>query len=135
MPVVGASLLQLLLAVTFLIMPAIAYRYGASAQAAAEAEVARQGFPASILAKNKVKFTERGVRRRRRARLPGWVPLPGARAVRANHLRLSAGHRPARGAGRERLLPVARAMRMRSGDQRPGRARTEMVNLTGPRAG
>jgi hypothetical protein len=32
MPVVGASLLQILLAVTFLIMPAIAYPYGASAQ-------------------------------------------------------------------------------------------------------
>jgi hypothetical protein len=71
MPVVGASLLQLLLAVTFLIMPAIAYRYGARAQAAAEAEVARQGFPAGILAKNKVKFTERGIE----AALPAAIAL------------------------------------------------------------
>ena len=43
----------MLLAVPFLIMPAIAYRYGATVQAAAEAEVARQGFPASILAKTR----------------------------------------------------------------------------------
>jgi len=53
-----AAVLQLLLAATFLIMPTVAYLYGARAQAAAEAEVVRQGFPAEILARNHVNFGE-----------------------------------------------------------------------------
>jgi hypothetical protein len=53
-----AAVLQLLLAATFLIMPTLAYRYGADAQAAAEAEVARQGFPSEVLARNNVNFGE-----------------------------------------------------------------------------
>jgi hypothetical protein len=53
-----AAVLQLLLAATFLIMPTLAYLYGARAQAAAEAEVARQGFPAEVLARNNVNFGE-----------------------------------------------------------------------------
>jgi hypothetical protein len=53
-----AAVLQLLLAATFLIMPTLAYLYGARAQAAAEAEVARQGVPAYVLARNHVNFGE-----------------------------------------------------------------------------
>jgi hypothetical protein len=53
-----AALLQLLLAATFVIMPTLAFLYGARAQAAAEAEVARQGFPADALARNHVNFGE-----------------------------------------------------------------------------
>jgi hypothetical protein len=53
-----AVLLQLLLAATFVIMPTLAFLYGARAQAAAEAEVARQGFPADVLARNHVNFGE-----------------------------------------------------------------------------
>ena len=53
-----AAVLQVLLAATFLIMPALVYRYGADAQAAAEAEVVRQGFPAAVLARNHVHFNE-----------------------------------------------------------------------------
>jgi hypothetical protein len=53
-----AAVLQLLLAATFLIMPTLAYLYGTRAQAAAEAEVARQGFPADVLARNHVNFGE-----------------------------------------------------------------------------
>ncbi|WP_283135832.1 hypothetical protein [Rhizohabitans arisaemae] len=53
-----ASTLWFLLAATFLIIPVIAYRYGDAAQRAAEAELARQRFPAEILAKHGVKFRE-----------------------------------------------------------------------------
>jgi hypothetical protein len=56
-----AAVLQLLLAATFLIMPTLAYRYGPRAQAAAEAEVVRQGFPADVLARNRVNFGEGAV--------------------------------------------------------------------------
>jgi hypothetical protein len=56
-----AAVLQLLLATTFLIMPTLAYLYGARAQAAAEAEVVRQGFPADVLARNNVNFGEGAV--------------------------------------------------------------------------
>jgi hypothetical protein len=56
-----AALLQLLLAATFLIMPTVAFLYGARAQAAAEAEVARQGVPADVLARNHVNFGEGAV--------------------------------------------------------------------------
>jgi hypothetical protein len=53
-----AAVLQLLLAATFLIMPTVAFLYGARAQAAAEAEVVRQGVPADVLARNHVNFGE-----------------------------------------------------------------------------
>jgi hypothetical protein len=56
-----AAVLQLLLATTFLIMPTLAYLYGARAQAAAEAEAVRQGFPAGVLARNNVNFGEGAV--------------------------------------------------------------------------
>jgi hypothetical protein len=53
-----AAVLQLLLAASFLIMPILVYLYGAKAQAAAEAEVVKQGFPADVLARNNVHFNE-----------------------------------------------------------------------------
>lgn len=56
--VVGAAVLQLVQAVAFLVQSFLAYRYGANAQRAAEAEVARQGLPAELLARNGVRFTE-----------------------------------------------------------------------------
>lgn len=54
-------MLQLLLTVPFLISPTVAKRYGAEAQAAAEAEIERQGFPARVLAENRVTFTSGAV--------------------------------------------------------------------------
>ena len=59
--VVFASMLQLLLAGTFVTMAAAAYRYGADAQRAAEADVASQGVPPTVLAQHGVNFNERGV--------------------------------------------------------------------------
>jgi hypothetical protein len=59
--VVLASILQYLLAVSFIIMPIIAYGYGADAQRAAEAEVAKQGFPAGVLTQHGVNIKERGI--------------------------------------------------------------------------
>jgi hypothetical protein len=56
-----ASMLQFLLAATFLIIAFVAYRCGANAQRAAEAEVVKQGFPARILAQHSVRFEESGV--------------------------------------------------------------------------
>ena len=55
-----AATLQLLAAVAFLIYAAVVLVYGADAQAAAEAEVARQGLPADVLAQNGVRFDEGG---------------------------------------------------------------------------
>jgi hypothetical protein len=59
--VVFASMLQFLLAATFLVIPAVGYLRGARAQRAAEAEVVRQGFPAKVLAQHRVSFEESGV--------------------------------------------------------------------------
>jgi hypothetical protein len=59
--VTTAAVLQLLLAVTFLIMPIVVIRHGAKAQAAAEADVVRQGFPADLLVRNHVQFGEQAV--------------------------------------------------------------------------
>jgi hypothetical protein len=53
-----AAALQVLLAATFLIMPYLVHRYGAKAQAAAEAEVVKQGSPADVLTRNNVHFDE-----------------------------------------------------------------------------
>jgi hypothetical protein len=57
-PVVVAAALQLLLAASFIVIAVIARRYGARAQGAAEAETARQGHPASVLAAHRVRFAE-----------------------------------------------------------------------------
>jgi hypothetical protein len=59
--VIVASILQFLLAAAFLIQTTLAYRYGAKAQRAAEAEVVKQGAPATVLAQQQVNFEERGV--------------------------------------------------------------------------
>jgi hypothetical protein len=58
--VVVAATLQLLQAVAFLVQSLLAYRHGANAQRAAEAEVAKQGLPAEVLAQNGVRFSESG---------------------------------------------------------------------------
>jgi hypothetical protein len=54
--VVLAATLQLLAVVPFLIGSAVVLVYGAGAQAAAEAEVVRQGLPAAILADHGISF-------------------------------------------------------------------------------
>jgi hypothetical protein len=56
-----ASVLQLATAATFVIMAFVAYFFGSQAQAAAEAEVIRQGLPVELLARGRVNFRERGV--------------------------------------------------------------------------
>ena len=56
-----ASMLQFLLAATFLIIPIVAYLYGDNAQRAAEAEVVEQGFPVRVLAQHRIRFAESGV--------------------------------------------------------------------------
>ncbi|MCE7004572.1 hypothetical protein LWC34_17310 [Kibdelosporangium philippinense] len=53
-----AGVLQLLLAATFVIVPVIAYRHGTQAQQAAEADVARQGFPIEVLTRHRIRFAE-----------------------------------------------------------------------------
>jgi hypothetical protein len=52
------SILQYLLAATFLIAAVVAVRHGTKAQRAAEENVVGQGFPATILAEHRVKFDE-----------------------------------------------------------------------------
>ncbi|MEN3610668.1 hypothetical protein AAH979_14070 [Plantactinospora sp. ZYX-F-223] len=59
--VIAASVLQYLIAATFVVITVIAYRYGTDAQRAAQAEVARQGFPVEVLARHRVKFSEGAV--------------------------------------------------------------------------
>jgi hypothetical protein len=54
--VVLASLLQFLLAATFLILPAVGRLRGPDAQRAAEADVARQDFPVAVLAQRRIDF-------------------------------------------------------------------------------
>ncbi|MEU6714458.1 hypothetical protein ABZ897_23570 [Nonomuraea sp. NPDC046802] len=58
--VVTAVTLQLLLAATFYVIPVVAYVYGGRAQRAAEKEVVRQGFPADVLARHRIKMEESG---------------------------------------------------------------------------
>nr|WP_042186619.1 hypothetical protein [Kibdelosporangium sp. MJ126-NF4]CEL17410.1 hypothetical protein [Kibdelosporangium sp. MJ126-NF4]CTQ91362.1 hypothetical protein [Kibdelosporangium sp. MJ126-NF4] len=53
-----AGIVQLMLAVTFVIIPIIAYRHGTTAQRAAETEVKNQGFPAEVLARHRIRFAE-----------------------------------------------------------------------------
>nr|WP_042195058.1 hypothetical protein [Kibdelosporangium sp. MJ126-NF4]CEL21617.1 hypothetical protein [Kibdelosporangium sp. MJ126-NF4]CTQ92398.1 hypothetical protein [Kibdelosporangium sp. MJ126-NF4] len=51
-----ASLSQFLLAATFVIIPVVGGLFGTSAQHAAEAEVVRQGLPATLLAERRINF-------------------------------------------------------------------------------
>ena len=52
------AVLQLLLAATFVVMPLAAYRYGAAAQQAADADAERQGLPSGTLAKHGIRMQE-----------------------------------------------------------------------------
>ncbi|UBU08703.1 hypothetical protein [Nonomuraea gerenzanensis] len=54
--VVSASVLQLLLAATFFLIPVVGRGRGPAAQAAAGAEVARQGLAAGLLARHRIDF-------------------------------------------------------------------------------
>lgn len=56
--VLVAALLELLLAATFLISVGSAVLFGAAAQRAAEAELARQRFPATLLTEENLRFDE-----------------------------------------------------------------------------
>ena len=56
-----AATLQLLLALTFLISTIVSYLYGPDAQAAAEAQLVSQGYPAAVLTQNNVRFKEEGI--------------------------------------------------------------------------
>lgn len=49
---------QVLLALTLLVAATVALRHGGSAQAAAEAEVQRQGFDAGLLARHRIRHAE-----------------------------------------------------------------------------
>ena len=51
-----AALIQLLTAVPFVLSIAVVWVYGAGAQAAAEAELIRQGLPASLLSEHGISF-------------------------------------------------------------------------------
>jgi hypothetical protein len=55
-----AAVLQLLIALAFLSIPFIGFVHGADIQAAAEAEMVRQGFSASVLAEHGLAFDESG---------------------------------------------------------------------------
>ncbi|GGT02487.1 hypothetical protein GCM10010156_70590 [Planobispora rosea] len=59
LPVAIAATLQLLLAVTFLVIPVTVWFTGTAAQRAAEAEVARQGHSPDVLARHGIRFAER----------------------------------------------------------------------------
>jgi hypothetical protein len=52
------ALPQYATAAAFLLLGLAAYRYGAAGQRAAEAEVARQGFPVELLARHRVRLEE-----------------------------------------------------------------------------
>lgn len=56
-----AAALQLLTAVTFAAIGYLAYKHGDEAQAAAEAEVVKQGHPLDLLERGRVNFRERGL--------------------------------------------------------------------------
>lgn len=59
MPALAASL-QILIALAFLSIPLVRHLYGPAAQAAAEAELARQDIPAGVLEENKIRFDAGG---------------------------------------------------------------------------
>ncbi|MER6952256.1 hypothetical protein ABT294_50430 [Nonomuraea sp. NPDC000554] len=83
-----AGLLQVLFALAFLIAPVAGLIFGADVQAAAEAELTRQGLSPSILAQNNVHFDEGGyalvlpVSTALIAGLLAWLNLAGKRAGR-----------------------------------------------------
>ncbi|MGR6917952.1 hypothetical protein ACU635_27235 [[Actinomadura] parvosata] len=54
--VLCASILQLLLAGTFFVIPVVGRRRGPDAQRAAETEAARQGIPGAVLARHRIDF-------------------------------------------------------------------------------
>lgn len=55
-----AAILQILIGLAFLTIPLVRHRHGPAAQAAAEAELARQGVPVTVLAENKIRFDAGG---------------------------------------------------------------------------
>lgn len=57
---VFAAVLQLLIALAFVSIPLVRDRYGAAAQAAAEAELARQDVPITVLEDNDLRFDAGG---------------------------------------------------------------------------
>ncbi|MFE3455650.1 hypothetical protein ACFXJ8_42750 [Nonomuraea sp. NPDC059194] len=83
-----AGVLQLLFALAFLIAPLAGLVYGADVQAAAEAELARQGLSPSVLAENGIHFDEGGyalvvpVTTAVIAAILAWLNLAGKRAGR-----------------------------------------------------
>ena len=54
------AIVQLLVACAFLSIPLVRHRFGPGAQVAAEAELARQGVPGTVLAENKMRFDAGG---------------------------------------------------------------------------
>lgn len=54
--VIAASILQFVLAATFVVIPVVGALYGSGAQLAAETEVVRQGFPGALLAERGINF-------------------------------------------------------------------------------
>lgn len=80
--------LQLLIAVAFLSIPLVGYLYGTEVQAAAEAEVARQGLPATILAEHGIRLDESGA--------ATVLPIAAALAIAAMGLINLTGHRVGR---------------------------------------
>ncbi|MFF5204914.1 hypothetical protein [Streptosporangium sp. NPDC000396] len=83
-----AGVLQLLFALAFLIVPIAGLVYGADVQAAAEAELARQGLSPSILVEKGIRFDESGVAlvvpvsTAAIAAILAWLNLAGRRAGR-----------------------------------------------------
>lgn len=55
-----AAAMQLLIALAFLSIPVVRHRYGPTANAAAEAELARQGVPRTVLNENKLTIDASG---------------------------------------------------------------------------
>lgn len=56
----AAAVLQLLIGLAFVSFPVVRHRYGAAAQAAAEAELGRQAVSTSVIAENKVRLDASG---------------------------------------------------------------------------
>lgn len=55
-----AAVAQLLIALAFVSIPLVRHRYGATAKAAAEGELARQGVPVTVLEENNLRFDASG---------------------------------------------------------------------------
>ncbi|MFI6483949.1 hypothetical protein ACIBH1_38925 [Nonomuraea sp. NPDC050663] len=86
--VTAAGVLQVLFALAFLIVPVAGLFYGADVQAAAEAELARQGLDPGLLARNNLHFDEGGYAlvipavTAAIAAVLAWLNLAGRRAGR-----------------------------------------------------